>query len=587
MKIVTVIPLVRGIKKELTYFAKADPGLGRIVIVPTRKKFIEALVIDVKDLREHKSAVKISEFGLRKIQELKGAPIWDKAFFESCRRASKYFAHPLGEIIATFLPKNFLDARHKLALGKEYLASKSDFRAEKLVLQTLLDDRIDFYKTFIRESFAKKSSVFFVLPRLADIEFFAKRLSFGLEPYTFCLHGKLTPKKQIEIYNKIMTTDHPVLVFGTGSFLFLPRPDLKIFILEKEASDEYRTVANNLDVRIFVEILAEERNAKLILADTILRLETIEGVNQGLFSEVLPMNFRLAALPEIIHQEKFSILELPTFKMIQENQSGQTFLFALRKGLATLIICHDCQTPVICEKCSRPLILAGERERAFVCHSCRATRSAGEKCANCLGWNLVPLGIGAERVYGEIKKDFPGRSVILFEKEKDINNFFETPGAILIGGENALALLKDRVNSSAVISFDTLWNIPDFRMNEKIIQILIELLEKTKKKTVIQTRHDLEIKENLLDFVREEQSLRKKYGYPPFTRLIEIIMREDNRAKKITEEFEKWAPEEWRFGRKLTLVIRVPTEDWNGKKVVPDLWEKLINLPPDIRVIVQ
>ena len=87
--------------------------------------------------------------------------------------------------------------------------------------------------------------------------------------------------------------------------------------------------------------------------------------------------------------------------------------------------------------------------------------------------------------------------------------------------------------------------------------------------------------------MREEQSLRKKYGYPPFTRLIEIIMREDNRAKKITEEFEKWAPEEWRFGRKLTLVIRVPTEDWNGKKVVPDLWEKLINLPPGIQVIVQ
>jgi len=586
MKIITVAPLKRGIKKELTYFAKTEPKLGSVVSVPIRKKFIDALVIDTKDLREYKSAVKISDFSFKKVQELKGQPVWSEAFFRACHRAHSYFTRPLGEIVASFIPKNFIENINKLPPLNAQFEKKNNLTPEKLALQLPLEERLNFYKTFIRESFARKSSVFFCLPRISDIEFFKKRLETGLLDYTFAINSSLSAAKQIAVYKKIMTTDHPVIIFGTASFLFLPRPDIGTIIIEKESAEEFETVANNLDGRIFAELLAMELKTKLIFADTLLRLETIERVQNGILAEIFPLNFRINKQPEIIKQEKWNILELPTYKAIQSNHAGQVFLFALRKGLATLTICHDCGQTVVCAKCQKPLVLHGPK-RTFICHSCRKEQSANIKCSNCQGWNLVPLGIGIEKVYEEIKKDFPNRQIFISDTEKDIKEFLETPGGILIGGENTLAYLNEPVDFSAVISFDTLWNIPDFRMNEKIMRIVVSLLEKTKRKTIIQTRRNFEMKENLLDFVREELELRKKYNYPPFTRLIEVTLPINNRTKKIQKAFEKWAPEEWVYGRKMTLIFKVPIEEWNFEKVPLELWEKLINLPPNVFVVVQ
>ena len=63
MYIATVIPLAKGIQKEhLSYFTaeKIEPGM--IVTVPVRKKFIDAIVIDIEPAEKPENVPWTSNF---------------------------------------------------------------------------------------------------------------------------------------------------------------------------------------------------------------------------------------------------------------------------------------------------------------------------------------------------------------------------------------------------------------------------------------------------------------------------------------------------------------------------------------------
>ena len=73
MNIVTVIPLARGIPTEnLTYFTLKEIPLGSLVSVPLRKKFIDAIVINIESASNQKGSIKTSDFKLKKLENIKG-----------------------------------------------------------------------------------------------------------------------------------------------------------------------------------------------------------------------------------------------------------------------------------------------------------------------------------------------------------------------------------------------------------------------------------------------------------------------------------------------------------------------------------
>ena len=118
----------------------------------------------------------------------------------------------------------------------------------------------------------------------------------------------------------------------------------------------------------------------------------------------------------------------------------------------------------------------------------------------------------------------------------------------------AFFYLKEKVDLSIVASFDSLWSIPNYKMSEKIIQLLLSIISKTERKIIIQTKNKndsalLAVKsENLLSFVREELEDRKNLGYPPYKRFIKITYLGDKEgsieAKKVLKEvFKEYNPE--------------------------------------------
>ena len=140
-------------------------------------------------------------------------------------------------------------------------------------------------------------------------------------------------------------------------------------------------------------------------------------------------------------------------------------MFALRKGLATFTVCHDCKSVHTCQKCDKPLVLHEKLKKIFVCHNCKKEEEAETKCKNCQSWNLIPLGFGQEAVYEEIKKDFPNRKVILFCTASFLSIPRKDLGALIIEKESSPAW--EAISSS--IENKTFAEILTQELNIKII----------------------------------------------------------------------------------------------------------------------
>ena len=501
------------------------------------------------------------------------------------------------------------------------------------------EDRISYYKTLIRESFAKKKSIFFVLPTENDITTFYELLSIGIENFSFILNGGMTAKKQFENIKNIIENNHPIIVLGTAPFLSIPRYDFETIILEHESSSSFRMIAPPyFDLKVFTEIYASKVNAKFILADSLLSFETIARIELDNLGEVHPLSFKINFKGQItipaptiedvmfptknVGKNEFKVLKDISINEIKNaiDKNENVFIFSLRKGLASLTICKDCNQEVLCEECLAPLVLYLSRDgkkRMFVCNRCKVETKTEVKCKNCESWNLMPLGIGTDTVFLDAKKKFPDTKIFKLDKEsaktkkeaeKIIKEFNENPGSILIGTEMALFYLKEKLPLTIVASFDSLYSIPNYKINEKIIQLLISIISKTKNKIIIQTKNPndpaiLALKtENLLSYIREELKDRKNIGYTPYKTFIKITYLGDKEETIKTKNaialvFKDYNPVIFSgFVAKLkgkyrtNTLIKIKRNNWsihellNNSNINHDLFEKLSSLPPTFTV---
>jgi primosomal protein N' (replication factor Y) len=641
MYIATVIPLQRGYQKEyLSYFSATDIPIGSIVTIPIKSRTIDAIVINIEEVRDMKSDIKNADYQLKKIISIKGDSPFNKNFFIACQKMKNYTVSNTGTIIKSLLPSALIENISNLK--KPILTEEENtinIKHEKLIFQATASDRLAFYRTLIREAFAKKESIFICVPTRYEIDRFSRELSKGIEHYVFVFHSDMTKKTLINTYNSSMTETHPILIIGTGIFMSIPRPDIKTIILENESSDDYKQINRPfIDIRSFAEVLSSLQKTKLIFGDTLLRPETLYRHDTGEFGEISSPLYRL---PEIERQtivdmkdevdekgnKTFRTISKETKKMIDEaiSLNKSVFLFSVRKGLAPITVCNDCKNTLLCPSCATPIVLYGSKQltanktttpRIFMCNKCGRKEKTEVRCPVCSSWNLTPLGVGTDRVYEETKNLYPSVKIIQIDKEatpttrearEAIIEFNKNPGSILIGTEMVFSYLEDEVYSSAVISLDGLFSIPSFNITQKILHIIEKLHYITSQKIIIQTRIPENkilqyiLSGNVLPLCREDLAERKSFGYPPFKRLIKITFEgtalETEKARNYIEKIlGNYEPQIFSAfvskikGQYVTnTVIKVDPKIWPlpiGEKIVPDqdLAQTLSQLPPSFSI---
>lgn len=556
MHLIKAIPIARGVGADiLSYWSPVDAPLGAVIRVPLRKRTVGALVISSQPANEAKAEIKSAEFEIKKIDKAEARQLVSPQFFAAVEESARYHAGSVGSALFELLPAPILSDYEKLPEALPVI--KRSKPRESYVLQKADDDRYGHYKSLVRERFARKESIFMMMPTAEDIKKASSYFEKGIEAYTYIFHGGLSKGELVKRWKACVEDPHPVIIVATGGFLSIPRADVGLVIVERENSRSYKLPSRPfLDLRYVAERFARKIGADLIFGDSNLRVETLWREEDGSLIDYAPLAMRSLSTSrdELVDMKKykdagkeFRVLSDELLGLAAKNreESGHMFVLSGRKGLAPHTVCADCETVLLCDACTDvPLVLHGKKDehgrgdnRFYLCNRCGKRFETHTVCRACGSWRLRTLGIGTERVVEEIQSALPDTKVFLLDKAaasthkkalEIAEKWFASPGSVLVGTELALLYVDREIDYSAIASIDSLFSLPDYRIHEKAFSMIIRMRAMAGKRFILQTRSPeipaiaYGVKGNIIDFYREEIEARRSASFPPFSTFIKI-----------------------------------------------------------------
>ncbi len=615
MFIVHISPIVKGPSKDtLTYFSSEKIDEGSIVRIKIRQKIVSGIVVGNEKVSENKTEIRSLSYSLKKIEKDKPKKIFLSSYLDAIKRTSQFFACPVGSVLSSLVPQKIIEQVDKLSFHTDS-SSVNNKNPNISIIQCEEEERFAHYRSLIRESFARKKSIFMILPSIEEVIQAKEKLEKGIENYVHVLHGELTKKDLLFKWNSIQEEPHTVLIIATPTFLGLPRNDIGTFILEKEKSRGYIQITRPyIHIRDFVKELSKESGARLILGDLPLSIESVSLFNNHEANEYAPLKWKIlcpakiklinmSELQKIEGNKEQMIISGDLSKLILKNKetNGKLFILSNRKGLSPLISCNDCGTVVSCKKCGSTISLhqaKGSSKKIMLCHKCGQLDRIPEECEVCGGWNLVPLGIGVDTVVEKIKDYFPDIPIYKLDRDSfktnkqaknEIKKFLSSSGSVLVGTEMVFGYLKEPIENTAVASIDSLFGLSDYQITEKIFDLLLKTRQLATDDFLVQTRRvgdqvfEYALSGNLIDFYRKEEKERKNFGYPPFKNLIKVSIQVtkqklEEETKKLESIFEKYDPDIFlgtasKLVQKqtLNLLIKVQKENWPDEEIISKL----------------
>jgi primosomal protein N' (replication factor Y) len=168
------------------------------------------------------------------------------------------------------------------------------------------------------------------------------------------------------------------------------------------------------------------------------------------------------------------------------------------------------------------------------------------QCPSCRSMRLRQYGIGTQKVEEELKRLFPFVKVARLDRdmvsqrrqhEKIYRAFAGGELDVLIGTQMiAKGFDFPNVTLVGVVEADVSLHLPDFRSSERIFDLLTQVAGRTgrgavKGKVLVQTQHPNHFalqaarKHDYLGFYEKELGDRERLRYPPFCRLVNVVLR--------------------------------------------------------------
>jgi len=367
-------------------------------------------------------------------------------------------------------------------------------------------------------------------------------------------HSALTASQRLAEWWRVVRGEAPVVI-GVRSAVFAPLPRLGLIVVDEEHDTSYKQEDG---VRYNARDLAIMRGkiaaCPVILGSATPSLESYTHSRTHRYTRLaIPERVESRPLPSVeivdLRQEaragnsdKIFSTALRDALLANYRADKQSLLFLNRRGYANYLQCHLCGEALSCSQCSVTLRLH-LKERVLRCHYCGLSQPAPESCPRCQGGILTGHGFGTEQVEEALRRCLPkvrvGRldrdSVSRREALSRVLNAWRRHEIDVLIGTQMVAKGHDVPNVTlvGVLLADVSLNIPDFRAAERTFQLLTQVAGRAGRgqepgRVIIQTympdhysirfatRHDFE------RFATYELRYRKRLGYPPFTRMVNI-----------------------------------------------------------------
>lgn len=466
--------------------------------------------------------------------------------------------------------------------------------------------KTEIYIHLIRQVLDAGRQVLYMLPEIAITTQITERLGKLFGEQLLVYHSKFSDNERVEVWNRLLHAHSPMLILGVRSSLFLPFSDLGLIIVDEEHETSYKQQdpSPRYNARNAAMVLAGMHGGKTLLGSATPSIDSYFNALSGKYGLVeLKTRFGTHQSPKVIpvnikelkrkKQMKHPIFSPPLIQSMRQalDNGEQVILFQNRRGFAPITECKECGWVPRCVNCDVSMTYY-KYHNNLVCHYCGYTIRLPEICPSCGSSNFQMQGFGTEKVEEEIALLFPDVNVERMDMdttrtrtayERIIGDFDKGKTQILIGTQMiSKGLDFGNVGVVGILNADGLMNYPDFRAHERAFQLMLQVSGRTgrrdKQGTVIlqtsQPEHPLiqmVIRSAYREMVDWQLSERSIFHYPPYFRLIVLVLRSKNEA--VLQDLSRCYAEKLRsqLGNRVLGPVTPPVsyiQTWYIRKIV-------------------
>jgi primosomal protein N' (replication factor Y) len=414
------------------------------------------------------------------------------------------------------------------------------------------------------------------------------------------LHSHLRDAERGNQWRRIRSGQVQVIV-GARSAVFAPADRLGLIVVDEEHEASFKQEStpryNGRDVAVMRARLEE---LPIILGSATPSLESWHNAQRSQYTllslpnRVLDRKLPQVALIDLRHELPRSGppqglspgLEHAMHRALRDD--GQVILLLNRRGFSTHVHCLACGYVDTCRFCDLALTYHQKRD-VNLCHYCGFEQVPPQLCPQCGRVHLRYQGLGTEKLEAEIKKKFSGYVI-----ERMDSDTMKRPGShgrllsafrrgevhILMGTQMiAKGLDFPNVTLVGVVNADIGLHLPDFRAAERTFQLLSQVAGRAGRgqrdgQVIIQTFNPdhpaiaLATAHDYLTFAEGELAHRREHKYPPYQRLVRVVVRsrKQEEAEQFAEQLAKAIEAALKkvklavFGQPLDLRVLGPAE---------------------------
>jgi primosomal protein N' (replication factor Y) len=424
--------------------------------------------------------------------------------------------------------------------------------------------KTEVYLRAAEEALARGRSTILLVPEIALVPALARSVERRFGDHLAILHSGMGTGERHQEWERVRRGEAKV-VLGPRSALFAPVADLGLLVVDEEQDTSYKQeLSPRYNARDLALVRARDAGAAALLVSATPSLESrwnaergklelltlTERAGQGTLPEGILVDLREEGVSRRPGEIHFS--ERLRFEIRQALADGdQVILLRNRRGYSPVLLCRACGEDMRCPDCGLPRTYH-RRDRRLVCHYCGSMLPVPKVCPNCKEEALEAIGAGTERVEEDFRELFPEVTVDVLDRDTArrpggpaalLERFDRGEIQVLIGTQMvSKGHHFPNVALTAVLAADAYLSFPDFRAVERTYNLLVQVAGRAGRgerpgRVVIQTYHpdhyaiQAALRQDDAGFAREELRFRRVFHYPPYTRMVQLLVRDKNRDR--------------------------------------------------------
>lgn len=283
------------------------------------------------------------------------------------------------------------------------------------------------------------------------------------------------------------------LVIGTRSAIFTPMPALGLIIIDEEHDSSFKQMDGvRYHARDTALMRAFAKQIPIVLGSATPSLESLHNCTLKKYhllrlhqkaTNSVPLHY---AVIDIRNQRLQQGIASQTLHTIREhlNQNNQVLVFINRRGFAPVLLCHQCGWMANCHACDSHLTLH-RPTHCLQCHHCGHRQNLPNNCPNCQATELLPVGVGTQRVYNFLSQQFSDKICVRIDRdevqkkqvlEQRLEQINQGHATLIVGTQMlAKGHHFPRLTLVVVLEADNGFYNQDFRALESLGQLLTQV----------------------------------------------------------------------------------------------------------------